>query len=243
LKVAVHQPHYFPYPGFFHKVSIADLFVIMDDVQYDRGFINRNRILDVHGPLWLTVPINKAQKFMTNSGVEINNGIAWREEHWKKIRVSYANAKFFHLYREYLADIYSKNWTSIFQLDLETTTKVFEWLNIRVPVLKESELKVTSTSTQRLVDVCKAVGADTYVSGRGGKDYMDEPLFYKNGISIQYQSYAPAPYPQRFSGAFVPDLSILDMLANVGPESANVISRSTQGATTSNAEHAAGGEP
>lgn len=223
MRVAIHQPHYFPYPGFFHKVSLADAFVIMDDVQYDRGFTNRNRILDVHGPVWLTVPINKSQKFMANVQVEINNSIPWGEDHWKKIQVSYANAKYFDLYGDYLEALYNKAWPTLFELDMATLKKTFEWLRIDVPIIRESELKIGSTGTQRLVDVCAAIGADTYVSGRGGKDYMDESLFKKNGLTLEYQVYSPSPYPQRSAGSFVPDLSIIDMLANLGPGSMDFV--------------------
>ena len=103
-----------------------------------------------------------------------------------------------------------------------------EWLGVTIPIVKESELGVKTKGTQRLVDICKAVGADTYVSGRGGREYMDEGLFHSNGIGIEHQDYAASPYPQRFTDEFVPDLSILDMLANLGPESMNVVSRSLE---------------
>ena len=85
MKVAIHQPQFFPYPGFFHKLGCADAFVIMDDVQYDKRFTNRNRILAPQGPMWLTVPIDKADKFSSNMTVEVNNALPWRVEHWKKI--------------------------------------------------------------------------------------------------------------------------------------------------------------
>jgi hypothetical protein len=223
LKVAIHQPQYFPYPGFFHKLSLADTFVIMDDTQYDKRFTNRNIILDSHGPVWLTVPINKAHKFSPNRLVEINNSLPWRQDHWKKILVSYANAKFFNLYAD-LEGVYQKEWSNLFELNLDTIKKTMEWLGIRIPVIKETDLHVEGESTVRLVNICRAVGADAYVSGIGGKGYLEEKLFEENHLKLEYQSYAPTPYPQRFTKVFVPNLSILDMLANVGPDSLKVIS-------------------
>jgi len=202
---------------------MADVFVIMDDVQYDKRFTNRNKILNPQGPLELTVPINKAHKFLPNLSVEINNALPWRADHWKKILISYSNAKFFHLYKDYLQALYERDWLMLFDLDFETTKKTMEWLGISIPIMKGSELKVESKSTERLVDVCKKIGADTYVSGSGGKSYLDEGLFERNNIKLVYQSYAPAPYPQRFSSTFVPNLSIIDMLANVGPDSTSLI--------------------
>ena len=202
---------------------MADVFVIMDDAQYDKRYTNRNKILNPQGPLALTVPIIKTHTLQENVSVEINNELPWRENHWKKILISYSNARFFHVYREYLGDLYKKDWSLLFDLDLETTTKTMEWLGINIPIVKESELHAKGKATERLIDVCKKVGADTYMSGSGGQSYLDEPLFERNGIKLVYQSYTPKPYPQRFSGTFVPNLSILDMLANVGPDSIRLI--------------------
>ena len=219
LKVAIHQPQYFPYPGFFHKLSLADVFVIMDDVQYDKRFTNRNTILDPHGPLRLTVPINKAQKFSPNMLVEINNDMPWREDHLTKILGSYSNAPYFYLYRDYFENLYKQEWKMLFELDFETTKKTMEWLGVNIPIIKESELNVKGESNERLVNVCKSLGADTYVSGTGAKAYLDEKLFEKNNIKVEFQNYAQTPYPQKFSKIFIPHLSIIDMLANVDPES------------------------
>src|SRR5580693_165520 len=113
MRVAIHQPQYFPYPGFYHKLSLVDAFVIMDDTQYDKRFTNRNLILDSHGQVWLTVPINKAHRFSPNRLVEINNEMSWREDHWKKIRFSYSNASFFHLYGD-LERVYQREWSGLF---------------------------------------------------------------------------------------------------------------------------------
>jgi hypothetical protein len=218
MRVAIHQPAYLPYPGFFHKLSMADVFVIMDDVQYDKRFTNRNRILVPQGPIWISVPIVKGDKFQPNMLVEINNSIDWRTDHLKKITNSYANAPFFRLYEDYLKSVYSKDWELLFDLDFELVKATANWLGIKIPMLRESELKVTGKATERLVNTCKAVGADTYISGIGGKNYLDEASFSKNGLSVVYQNYRPFPYRQRFVTSFVPDLSIIDMLSNAGPD-------------------------
>ena len=197
---------------------MADVFVIMDDVQYDKRFTNRNRILVPQGPMWISVPIVKGDKFQPNMLVEINNSIDWRNDHFRKITNSYANAPFFHLYQDYLKSVYAKDWELLFDLDFELVKATAGWLGIKIPMLRESELKVTGTATDRLVNTCKAVGADTYISGIGGKNYLDEGSFSKNGLSLVYQNYHPLPYRQRFTTSFVPDLSIIDMLSNAGPD-------------------------
>ena len=226
MRAAIHQPMYLPYPGFFHKLSVADTFVIMDDVQYDKRFTNRNRILVPQGSIWISVPIDKDDKFKENRLVRINNSIEWRADHLKKIRNSYVNAPFFHLYEARMNEVFNKDWEFLFELDYELIRAAADWLGIKVKMLKESDLNVVGTSTQRLVNTCKAVGADTYVSGIGGRNYMDDALFARNGLRVVYQDYHPVPYKQRFTDTFVPDLSIVDMLSNVGPEAMKLIGSS-----------------
>jgi len=223
MKVAIHQPQYFPYGGFFHKLGLSDLFVIMDDAQYDKRFTNRNRIITAKEPIWISVPINKKQKFAANSEVQINNEIPWASLHWKRLQISYNKSKFFHIYKGYFGQLYSKGWDLLFDLDFATLKQVISWLGLKVEIIRESELGIGSKSTQRLVDVCIAVGADTYVAGSGSRNYMDESLFERNNIKVEYQNYRPLPYPQQLSITFVPNLSIIDMLANLGPDTMRVV--------------------
>ena len=224
MKAVIHQPYYLPYPGFFHKLSLGDIFVIMDDVQYDKRFTNRNRVIATNGWTWITVPINKKQKFSLNMEVEINNELPWKEIHWKKILYSYKNSKYFHLYKDYFEKLYKKEWDFLFDLDFELVKQVVNWLGIKIKIIRESELNIKGESTQRLIDVCKKVGADTYISGVGGKNYMDEKLFEKSNMKLIFQNYNHPQYPQRMSKSFIPDLSIIDMLSNVGHDSMKVIS-------------------
>lgn len=224
MRAIIHQPYFLPYPGFFHKLSMGDVFVIMDDAQYDKRFTNRNRIVKQNGWTWITVPINKDDKFSPNIQVRINNELNWKELHWKKISQTYANSKYFHLYHDYFEKVYLKNWDCLFDLDFETVKQVIQWLGIKIEIIRESELKISTSSTQRLVDVCKKIGADTYVSGVGGRQYMDESIFEKNNLKLIYQDYKHPQYPQKWTDEFIPDLSIIDLLANVGPDSMKVIS-------------------
>ena len=127
--------------GFFHKIKLSDIFVVLDNVQYAKGS-NRNKIITSKGWTWITVPINKTHKFSRSSEVEINNEIDWSSLHWAKIRTSYANAKHFHLYKEYFEKLYKRNWKMLFELNFETTKKIVEWLGIKTKFVRESELKI-----------------------------------------------------------------------------------------------------
>jgi hypothetical protein len=224
LKVVIHQPNYFPYSGFFHKLSLADTFVMMDDTQYDKKFTNRNRIIVPNGWIWITVPIKKEQKFQSNKLIEINNNLDWKKTHWQKIQRSYSNAKFFNLYKDYFDSLYKKEWDLLFELNYETLTKTIEWLDLKIEIIKESELNVSGNSTDRLVNICKSVGAETYVSGIGGKEYMNENIFEKNKIKLEYQQFLHPEYPQHFSETFIPNLSIIDLLVNMGSDSLKFLS-------------------
>ncbi len=150
--------------------------------------------------------------------MRINNAIPWREEQWKRIRYSYGNAKWFREYAHYFEELYGREHQKLIDFDLETTRKVLEWLGINVRILVASDLGVKSHGTMRLVEICEALGADTYLSGAGGKSYVDGSLFDAGRIKLEYDDYVPRPYKQRFGGVFVRDLSIVDMLFNTGPD-------------------------
>jgi len=219
MKITVHQANYFPYPGFFQKVSISDVYVVLDKAQFQFDITNRNKIITPDGS-WtrISVPIKKGQKFFEIRNVEINNDLPWAEENWNLIHKSYNESPFFDLYKVFLDSLYKKNWNLILDLNLQILKKIFDWLDIKTEIVLESELNITSTSSERLLDICKKLGADTYISGIGGKRYLDEKLFEKNKITLKYQSYDPITYVQHISKSFIPNLSIIDLLFNEGTD-------------------------
>ena len=213
MKITIHQANYFPYPGFFQKVSLSDVYVVLDKAQFQFDTTNRNKIITPDGS-WtrISVPIKKGQKFFEIRNVEINNDLPWAEENWNLIQKSYNESPFFYLYKDFLDSIYKKRWNLI-----------FDWLDIKTEIILESELDVTGTSSKRLLNICKKLGADTYISGIGGKTYLDEKLFEKNKIILKYQNYNPIRYLQHMSKSFIPNLSIIDLLANVGSKSGKLL--------------------
>lgn len=196
---------------------------MLDNTQYDKRFTNRNKIATHNGWMWISVPINKEHKFLHNKDVGINNNIDWRSEHWRKIFHSYINAKFFKSYENYFKNVYQREWELLYDLNFEIIKKIIEFLRINVDIIEESELKVTGKATEKLVNICKKIGADSYISGTGARDYMDSKLFEKNNIEILFQNYSPTQYKQYSTSSFIPDLSIIDMLANVGERSYELI--------------------
>ena len=225
MKVAIHQPNFFPYPGFFHKLTLADTFVIMDNTQYDKKFTNRNKIVLPNNWTWFQVPINKNHKFSVNSLVEINNNISWKNKHLKMLHHSYSNSKYYQIIEPLFQNLYSKDWKMLFDLTYESLKQTLNFLNIKIKILKESELNISGKSSERLINICKNIGADVYVSGIGGKNYMDEKLFAKNNVNIEYQNYSSIVYEQHQTTKFIPDLSIIDLLFNLGRDSLKAITK------------------
>ena len=227
MKIAIHQANYFPYPGFFHKINQADVFVIQDDIKFVNKITNRNKIISSSGYTWINVPIKKGHQSLPIMDIKINNEIPWGKINFKKVCAGYNKAKFFHLYKDFFENLYKKEWNNIFDLNFETIKQVLIWLNIKTKIVIESELDVSGPSTERLVNVCKKLGADTYISGIGGKKYLDEKLFEKNKIILKYQNYNPIKYTQHMSKSFIPNLSIIDLLANAGSESGKLLKESS----------------
>ena len=229
MKVTIHQPNYLPYPGLFHKLILSDVFVILDNVQFQFDITNRNKIISKDGS-WerLTVPVKKNQTHKKIIDVEINNEISWSNNTFQKLYDNYSSSNFFNQYEDYFKKLYKKKWTLLYELNFETLKKMIEFLGIKIEILNESELDIKGESTERLINICETLNAKTYVSGIGGKNYLDEKLFKKKNIQLEYQNYQFMPYIQNYSKDFVPNLSTIDLLFNLGSESLDLIKKSRQ---------------
>ena len=225
--VTIHQPNYFPYPGFFQKVLLSDIYVVLDRAQFEFDITNRNKIITPEGS-WsrISVPVKKGQKFFEVRNVEINNDQPWAEKNWDLICKSYNDSSFFDLYKTTLNSIFKKKWNLIFDLNFYTLKKAFEWLDIKTEFILDSELDVTGMSSEHLLNICKKLGATKYLSGPSGKNYLNEKIFEQSKIKVEYQKYDPIIYPQKYAKSFVPNLSILDLLFNMGSDSKKLITKS-----------------
>ena len=220
--VAIHQPGYLPWLGYFHKMMHCDTFVFLDDVQYERrGWQNRNKIKSNTGSLWLSVPITAGIDDPINR-VKIFNGDKWAIRHKKSIIANYAKSAFFEEYWQHLEPAYEAEYDLLLDVDMELIGRFMKLLGIGTKTLLSSELGVTSKSSDRILDICKALGADTYVSGALGTNYLDLGDFGDAGIAVRFQHVSHPVYRQRF-GPFMPNMSALDLLLNEGPDSARII--------------------
>lgn len=214
MTVTIHQPEYLPWIGFFDRISKADMFVVLDDVQYQKNaFINRNKIKTSQGWQWLTVPVKQREALKKINEIEINNKTDWRNKHWKALFYNYNKASYFKKYADFFEKIYKQEWDLLVDLDIYLIENIMDMLRLRKEIKRSSSLRADGEATDRLVNICKLVGADTYLSGPGGKEYMDLDKFKKQNINVVFQEFTHPVYSQQFKG-FIPNLSVIDLLFN-----------------------------
>lgn len=219
--VTVLQPGFLPWLGFFDQMIRSDIFIYYDDVQFDKhGWRNRNRIKTSKGLEWVTVPVrhsgNHGQFVME---IEIDNSKNWARKLLAKISQNYARSPFCAAYVSELGAVMSDVESNLLvDLDLQVIELMRRWLSIRTKTVRASQLNVAGTQTGRLVALCKHFGADCYLSGNAAKSYLQQELFDEAGISVVWQDYVHPTY-QQLHGEFVPYLSALDLILNLGPDS------------------------
>jgi len=231
MRIGILQPGYLPWLGFFEQLSKSDVFVIYDDVQYDKnGWRNRNKIKNVQGPQWLTVPVSvKFSEHPMVVDVKINNRINWRKDHLLSIKHAYSKAPFYQDYIPIFEKEYSKGWENLADLDMHFILKLSEVLGLRdKKIVRSSTIDVTGDKIERLVKICKMFDADTFYEGAAGKDYIDVKHFKDSGIKVEFQEYKHPVYKQ-LHGEFIPYMSVIDLLFNHGKESLAIITNSISG--------------
>lgn len=218
--VAIHQPNYIPWIGYFYKMVKADTFVFLDTVQFSKGsFQNRNRIKTPNGVQWLTQPVlHKSASFRNTSGVEFTES-NWRDVHLRTLSLNYRRAKAYDDFFPRLQQAYSANHSSkLADFNIALIEQVCAWLGLTTRFVRASALRAEGSSTELLANICQKLGADTYLSGAGGMQYQDEAVFRTLGIDLVYSDFSHPVYPQLW-GEFFEGLSIVDLLLNCGEES------------------------
>ena len=228
--VAAHQPAYLPWLGYLAKLAAADVFVVMDELQYEaQNFQNRNRVKLARGAAWLTVPLLRGSlhdrildKQIDNAG---NPRQHWQRRTWRTLELHYGRAPYFRTYADELRDVYTRTWTSLVELDLHMLDLARRWLAITTPIIRSSSLGLGGAKTDRIIELCRAVGARTYLSGTGGStSYLDVDMLARACITTRWHRFVHPVYPQRFAArGFVPKLAFLDLVLNCGPASRDVL--------------------
>ncbi|MFA8342130.1 MAG: WbqC family protein [Rhodothermaceae bacterium] len=224
--IAIHQPNFLPWLGYFYKIQKADLFVILDNVQYTKNSIcNRNKIKNQQGEAaWLTVPVLTSKGLEQNfNAIEIDYKQKWQKKIVRTLEQTYKKTPYFDLYFDELREILEKSHSSLAELNIELIRYINSKLEIDTPIHIASEIdKEFGAKTDLVIGICKHFGMKNYVSGQGAKKYNEPEKFEKEEINLIYQEFEHPEYPQ-LKDPFISHLSIIDLLFNCGNDSKNYL--------------------
>jgi hypothetical protein len=228
--VAAHQPHYMPWLGYLDKLAKADLFVVMDDLQYEaQNFQNRQRLKLATGAQWLTVPLARGAQSDRICDKQIDNRGSrrqhWQRRSWLTLEHSYRRAPYWNRYADELRAIYAQPWVSLLELDMTMLELACRWLDIRTPIVRASSLGLVGHKTDRLIDMCQRLGARCYLSGGGGStDYLDVERMGRAGIGVIWQHFNHPRHAQRYPEVgFLSHLGFIDLVLNCGDASRDIL--------------------
>lgn len=222
--VVISQPMFFPWSGMLEQVKLSNSFVFYDDVQYTRGFFNRVQIKTASGRNWITVPLQDWHQGQLINEVKIDNRIKWKQSHIGLLKQAYADAPFRKEMIDIVEDIFIRNYVTLDELAIASCMALIKYFRLdnERQFYKSSELNIPGVSTQRLVDICRSLGAKTYLTGHGAKNYLEHECFEKVSIQVKYIDYGLKQYPQ-MNGSFIPYVSSLDLIANCGFEGLSIL--------------------
>jgi hypothetical protein len=219
--VTIHQPEHMPWAGFFHKMAMADLYVLLDHVQYRKGYFqNRNRLVDSKGEVfWCTVPLKAGSHGERICEKKVGDG-NWEKKYLNKITESYRKCAYFDRYFDDFAAILNKNHHKLSDLNFDLICWFRTQLDINVEMILSSSLVTHEAKSDLNLDICSQLNASAYIAGPSGKDYLDLSTFKKRGIEVHFHQFSPPTYNAKH---FIPGLSTLDLLMNHGPLSREII--------------------
>ena len=238
--ITAHQPNYLPWIGLFHKICLADRYVIYDDVAFTHyGFANRTNILGKDGIKTLIVPVHRfsdRSPRILDVCIDKSNG-QWRRKHWMSIVHCYGKAPYFGTYADAFEAVYLCSWERLVDLNIHLFELVLEFLGIRKPVLRASSLGLSGRKSDRVIDLCLKLGAEAFIFGAGGRKYADLDAFQRAGIKPLFHHYRHPRYPQG-AGQHADYISVIDLLFNCGPASLDVLNTGQDSLTDLRRGHA-----
>jgi hypothetical protein len=229
MKVAIHQPHFLPWLGYLHRMAQADLFVLLDHVQFERrNYQNRTMIRMNDEPRWLTVPViqNSQKECIVDKQVDnrIDGAKWWAPNHFRTLRHAYRDAPHFGAHAAGFKRLFETRWEKLVDMNQAGLDLLRDAFGIRTPLARSSELAVEGARADLILSVCKAVGADTLIAGLGGsRGYLDADAFAREGIRIVFHEFKHPEYAQCGDAPFLRGLSSIDMLFNCGARAASLL--------------------
>ena len=230
MLIAIHQPHYVPWLGYLDRMVKADLFIVLDHVQFERRNYQNRTMIRLEGEgRWLTVPVVQLSQKERIVDKRVDNSEegsrAWGPNHFKTLKYAYRKAPYFETYAPRLREILEARWDKLVDLDMAMLDFLREAFQIRTPLRRSSEMRADGARSDLLLNLCKEVGpGSAFLGGLGGsRGYLDLEAFAQSGIGVQWQDFKHPAYPQCGDGAFIPGLMSLDLLFNCGPRGRDLV--------------------
>jgi hypothetical protein len=226
--VAIHQPHFMPWLGYLHRMAKADVFVVLDHVQFERrNYQNRSQIRIDGEAHWLTVPVIQRSQKERIVDKEVDNrdtARPWGPRHFSTLRHAYREAGFFSTYAGAFRQVLERRWTRLIDLDIAMIEVLRDAFGISTPLLRSSQLNVEGAKGQLILNLCKAVGARALLAGFGGsRGYLDPSECARQGVEVRWHQFTHPAYKQCGPGPFIPGLASADLLFNAGARSRAIL--------------------
>ncbi len=223
--LSTNQPYFAPFPGFFYKAHRADIFVILDQVQFPLGttWLSRNRLKNDQGTLWMTVPVwKKGLGLQKIDDVKICHEGRWAKKHMESLKSAYGKAPFFRDHLDFVEGLFSSRIEKLVDLNMEIIRYLMGQLHVETKLILLSQLGIEARGDQLLIEVCNKLGASHFLAQHAAKKYLNQGLFQEAGIELKYFKLPSLVYPQLW-GNFIPNLSTFDILFNCGPKARDIL--------------------
>lgn len=220
--VTIHQPEHLPWLGFFNKLSKAELFVILDSVPFRKNYFqNRNQIMGTNGVQFVGIPVVNAGHIdgtIATTKIAIKNNEKWKTKYLNTIKMSYSKYPYFNDVYPLIEEAINLDTEYMSDINIAIIKTLSDKLGFYPKFIKSSEMDLEGAKSDLILDICKKVKATTYIAGPYGREYLNLQEFKDNDIKVVYNDYKHPEYPQRKAKEFVPFLSTVDLLMNVGFE-------------------------
>jgi len=219
-KIAIIQSNYIPWKGYFDIINTVDEFILYDDVQYTRqDWRNRNKIKTPQGLTWLSIPVRIKGRPLQAIKDAMITGKNWKKDHWSSIKQNYAKAKYFRQFKAIFEELYLANEDRrLSSVNYHFLTAICSLLHIKTRISWSMDYELVDGKNERLIDLCRKVGAAEYVSGPAAKGYIDVDLFKQEKIKLSWMDYSGYPEYKQLNPPFEHEVTIIDLIFNEGPE-------------------------
>lgn len=217
--ITIHQPEHLPWLGFLNKAAKAELFVILDSVQFEKNYFqNRNRILGTNGVQWIGIPVSLSGHMNASIAETLISNVdkKWREKYLKTIQMSYGKYPYFNEVYPLIEESIGIETDHFSDINIAIIEKLFAKLDIKCDIVLSSQLNVEGLKSDLILDICKKTNADAYIAGPFGRDYLNLSDFNNEQIKVYYNDYEHPIYKQKRSNEFISHLSGIDLFMNVG---------------------------